>query len=359
MNTVKRQLSILTLALCAAFAVVTPAATQAQSYSNGPRDATISSFDVRQVQRLRPGSVLSFSLIGTPGATVSLQIAGATKGLQLRETSAGTYEGDYTIRTRDRLTPTSVVTARVLKSGQAFSATLARSLVAGQPDLVTQTVAQINGFNMTAPDGVSPGDELNFSLSGTPGATARVTVQGLNQVIKLSEISRGRYEGSYVIRRQDRLGSEVNAEGFLMQGGRETSQRFQQRFAGGRDDGGRDNRQQAVATCANCGAVESVNVVEVRSDTPNVLGTIAGGVLGGVVGNQVGGGSGKDIATIVGAVGGAYAGNRVQNNMGKSKVFRVTVRLDAGSTQNFDYADDPAVQVGTRVKIDNGALLRL
>lgn len=368
MNIVKRQLSILTLALGAAFTVATPAAVQAQSHSNASRDAAISSFDVEQLKRLRPGNVLSFRLVGTPGATVSLQIAGATKGLQLRETSAGTYEGDYTIRKRDRLTATSVVTARVLKSGQAHSATLARSLVEGEPDLVPQSVAQISGFNMTAPDGMSPGDELNFTLTGTPGAAVRVALQGSNQAIKLTEVSRGRYEGAYVVRRQDRLGNEVNAESFLKYANREISQRFQQRVAGGRDDAGsaqtqrneaRDTRQQAMATCASCGAVASVNVVEVNSDAPNVLGTIAGGVLGGVLGNQVGGGSGKDIATIVGAVGGAYAGNRVQNNMGKTKVFRVAVRLDSGSTQSFDYAEDPAVQVGTRVKIDNGLLLRL
>ena len=384
MNIIKRQLSLLSLALCTVFTVVTPLSVQAQSSSTVSRGAaTISSFDVQQLRRLRPGNVLSFSLIGSPGAAVSLQIAGATRGLQLSETSPGTYQGDYTIRSRDRLTGASLVTARVLKSGQTVSATLSRSLLLGEPDLVQQSVAQISTFNVTAPDGTSPGDELTFALSGTPGAKVRVAVQGIDNAITLSEVSRGSYEGAYVIRRQDRLGSELNVEGFLLNGRRETSQRFQQRLSLGRDESGRnensrndgsrndgsrnggsrndgrDGRQQAMVTCASCGAVESVNVVEVQGDAPNVLGTIAGGLLGGVVGNQIGGGSGKDIATIVGAVGGAYAGNRVQNNMGKSKVFRVAVRLDNGGTQNFDYAEDPAVQVGTRVKIDNGVLLRL
>ena len=73
----------------------------------------------------------------------------------------------------------------------------------------------------------------------------------------------------------------------------------------------------------------------------------------------MGGGSGRDLATIVGAVGGAYAGNRVQNNMDKTKIFRVAVRLDGGDMQNFDYANDPSVQVGARVKVENGVLIRL
>jgi hypothetical protein len=40
-------------------------------------------------------------------------------------------------------------------------------------------------------------------------------------------------------------------------------------------------------------------------------------------------------------------------------VFRVTVRLEGGTTQGFDYAQDPSMQVGTRVRVDNGALVRL
>ena len=110
--------------------------------------------------------------------------------------------------------------------------------------------------------------------------------------------------------------------------------------------------------CSTCGTIESVNLVEIKDGKSNVLGTIAGGVLGGVLGNQVGGGSGKDLARVIGAVGGAYAGNRVQNNMNKDKVHRVTVRLQGGDTRDFDYAEDPQVAVGTRVKVEGDVLVR-
>jgi len=45
--------------------------------------------------------------------------------------------------------------------------------------------------------------------------------------------------------------------------------------------------------------------------------------------------------------------------MDKTKVYRVTVRMAGGNKQDFDYANDPAVQVGTRVKVENGVLIRL
>ena len=359
---IQRQLSILSLAVAAALPVALPTAALAQTYASAS-ETRISSFGVEQVRRLRPGNVLSFSLNGTPGSTVTLQIAGATKTLQMSEVRPGEYAGEYTIRTRDRLTAASTVTARLLKNGRTNSAMLGSSLLLGANDPAPMATAPITAFDVTAVDGFQPGDELSFSLKGKPGGAARVAVQGVDKRIPLTEVSRGVYEGSYVIRRQDRLQGELIADGYLMSDQRETSQHFERRFdrAGnetGRNDG-RDTWQQPVAACANCGSVESVNIVEVKGDSPNVIGTIAGGLLGGVVGHQVGGGSGKDLATIVGAVGGAYAGNRVESNMGKTKVFRVAVRLEGGSTQNFDYPNDPLVQVGTRVKVENGVLIRL
>ena len=359
---IQRQLSILSLAIAAALPIVLPTTALAQTRVSAT-ETRIASLGVEQVRRLRPGNVLSFSLSGTPGAVVTLQIAGATKNLQMKEMSPGEYEGEYTIRTRDKLTAASTVTARLLKNGRTTTAMLGTSLLLGANDPVPVATAPITAFNVVAVDGFQPGDEVNFSLKGTPGGAARVAVQGVDKRIPLTEVSSGVYEGSYVIRRQDRLQGEFSADGFLMSDRRETSQHFERRFNSngyetGRNDG-RDTRQPLVAACANCGSVESVNVVEVKGDSPNVIGTIAGGLLGGVVGHQVGGGSGKDLATIVGAVGGAYAGNRVENNMGKTKVFRVAVRLEGGNVQSFDYANDPSVQVGTRVKVENGQLIRL
>lgn len=369
---IQRQLSILSLAIAAALPVALPTAAVAQ-ISASAYDTRISTLGVEQVRRLRPGNVLSFNLTGTPGAAVTLQIAGATQIVQMREARPGEYTGEYTIRNRDRLTAASTVTARLEKYGRTTSAMLASSLLQGASDPTPVVTAPITAFNVTASDGFQPGDEVNFLLRGNPGGIARVAVQGVATRIVLPEVSRGVYEGSYVIRRHDRLRGEFIADGYLLSDRRETSAHFERRFDhNGNETGryedrhdrqdrqdGRDSRQQPVAACANCGSVASVELVEVKGDSPNIIGTIAGGLLGGVIGHQVGGGRGKDLATVVGAVGGAYAGNRVENSRDKTKVYRVAVRLEGGAMQNFDYANDPAVQVGTRVKVENGVLIRL
>jgi outer membrane lipoprotein SlyB len=115
---------------------------------------------------------------------------------------------------------------------------------------------------------------------------------------------------------------------------------------------------QPVVSCGHCGAVTGVKQVTIQGEQANVLGSIAGGVLGGVLGHQVGGGRGRDLATVAGALGGAYAGNRIQNNMNKKIVYRVSVRMDNGTTRTFDYAEDPGLRTGTRVKVDGKGLGR-
>ncbi len=349
----QRPLSILALAVAATLplGLVSNAAAQSQSYQQSALG--VSAFGVDQVDQLRPGEVLSFRLDATPDARVSLQIAGTTVPVQMNETSPGRYVGEYTIRQRDRLTASTTVTARVLKNGQSTSATLGQSLQVGGADPVAAAGTAISGFQVNAPERVQPGDELNFSVTGAAGGQASVALQGVSKRIALSEVRPGVYEGSYVVRRSDKLRGSVVADAHLLSNRRDNILRYDAALRGATD------RPQAVASCNSCGSVVSVNLVTVKGDSNNVLGTIAGGVLGGVLGNQVGGGSGKDLATIAGAVGGAYAGNRIENSRDKKQVHRVNVRLDDGTTRNFDYAEAPGLAAGARVKVENDALARL
>lgn len=344
-----RPLSILTLAIAATLPLALPGAALAQSATQ-QNDLGVTGFGVTPLDQLRPGEVLVFKLDGTPDARVSLQISGASTRLQLNEVQPGRYEGEYTIRTRDKLSANSTVTARLEKNGQAVTATLSQPLQAGSGPAAG---GPISSFHVSAPAQVQPGDELVFALHGQPGGQASASVQGITQRIPLAEVRPGIYEASYVVRRSDKLRGNLVADGRLVVNRRETTVRY---------DAGHHGAQggsHTAATCKHCGSVTAVNLVTVKDDHPNVLGTIAGGVLGGVLGHQVGGGSGRDLATIAGAVGGAYAGNRVENNMNKKQVHRVSVRLDNGTTRSFDYAADPGLRVGARVKVENDALARL
>lgn len=322
----------------------------------------VDSFGVKQLPALQPGSELAFSLSGTPGASITLHIAGATGEVPMTERLPGSYSGDYTVRLRDRLGAASLVTAQITKDGQTHSMAMDQSLVLGARSPAPAAAARIARFTVTAPERARPGDELHFMLTGAPAGAARVAVQGVSAITALTEVQRGVYEGRYTLRRGDAVQRNLVATGYLVVNRQESSQRFDSRLVDGgnaiRADGRPADERQGRAHCAECGVVESVSLVEVDGDKPNLLGTIAGGVLGGVIGHQVGGGSGKDLATIAGAVGGAYVGNRAENRLDKTQVHRVLVRMDSGATRSIDYAADPGLPVGVAVKFDNGAIVR-
>lgn len=111
------------------------------------------------------------------------------------------------------------------------------------------------------------------------------------------------------------------------------------------------------AVCHECGTVESIESFTEKGQATGG-GAIAGGVIGGIIGHQIGGGRGKDLATVAGAVGGAIAGHEVEKNVKKVTRYRVTLRMDDGTSQVLTLDAANNVAVGDKVKIVDGALVR-
>lgn len=109
--------------------------------------------------------------------------------------------------------------------------------------------------------------------------------------------------------------------------------------------------------CANCGVVQSVNLVETAGQGSG-LGAVAGGVVGGLLGNQIGNGNGRTVATVAGVAGGAFAGNQVEKNINKTKHYNIVIRMNDGATRTFRQNTDPGLAIGEKVKIENGIIVR-
>lgn len=106
------------------------------------------------------------------------------------------------------------------------------------------------------------------------------------------------------------------------------------------------------------GVVQAIDVIPREQAASIGLGTVAGAVVGGVLGNQVGSGSGRTAATVAGAVGGGVVGHKMEQNTANSgQVYRVAVRMDNGSVQTLAQEVAPGVQVGDRVRLDNGVIV--
>ena len=328
----------------------------------GPR---IDGFNVDEVRRLEPGAELAFDLYGSPGGSASLRIAGAQRTLALTEVEPGQYSGTYTISSRDRITASSAVTGNLRLGNQVASTVLAESLQIGV-GAHTQNAApgpapRITRFDVQASGDLGGGSELPFTLTGTPGGKADLTIAGTKGRLFLPEVRSGEYAGTYVVKRSDRIANNAAVTANLTVGQRVTSATL-----------GRPLMVAAAAQvaspmaapiarapryCSSCGVVEAVNLVEVKGDG-SYLGTIGGGVVGALLGSQVGGGNGKTAAEIAGALGGAYAGRQVEQNVRKSSHYEVLVRLQNGGTQTVTYQAEPGYRIGEKVRITDGTLAR-
>jgi outer membrane lipoprotein SlyB len=107
------------------------------------------------------------------------------------------------------------------------------------------------------------------------------------------------------------------------------------------------------------GAVESIEPIRTRPQGSGA-GAVVGGVLGAVVGHQFGGGVGRVAMTGLGAAGGAIAGNNVERNHNESiSGYRVSIRLDNGTTRTFERSQVAGLQVGDRVRLDADSFHRV
>jgi outer membrane lipoprotein SlyB len=332
-------------------------AAQAQQYRTvGP---AIQGFNVDEVRRLDPGVELPFTLYGTPGGIATIHIRGANRNLTMVETEPGRYEGIYTIGTRDKINPSSEVTANLRVGNNVASSVLSESLLRlprgeNMPPMLAGG-PRIERFDVEGNDELGPGNALVFTINGTPGARVRMSIAGARGEFFLPEVQPGLYRGTYTIRREDAIRPDSAVTAKLRQGDRVVSATLgKPLLAGG--SAARVPQQRVARYCTNCGTVEAVNIVNVTGDG-GYIGAIAGSVVGGLLGNQVGSGSGRTAATVAGAAAGAAAGREIDRNRGPSQRYEVVVRYATnGATEKLTYENDPGFRVGERVRVNDGVL---
>lgn len=109
---------------------------------------------------------------------------------------------------------TRILSSTIFSVLMLFSA----SAYAKHPDIQSFDVEQVNALD--------PGTELNFTLEGSPKARASVRIAGVPRTINLRETSRGEYEGTYTIRKTDRIASNAAVTATLVQGKKRTVARL-------------------------------------------------------------------------------------------------------------------------------------
>ena len=323
---------------------------------------TITGFDVKQVERLSPGSEMVFTLYGTPGADARINIDGINGQYLLPEVEPGVYVGSYTIRSYDRLSATSMVTGNLRLGNEVATAVLDESLLAGAPwrsqsgSVPSGLAPRIERFTVAPINRIEPGSELYFTLAGTPGGKASVRVNGMQGKIFLDETTAGNYQGSYTIKTRDRIAPNSSVTANLRAGNRQADAVLREPLVVTGAVRPVALANQPARICANCGTVEAINTIQVKGDG-SYIGLIGGGVAGAVLGSQVGNGRGKTAAELLGAVGGALAGREIERNVKKNTHYEVVTRLESGGTQTVTYNEPPPFKMGDKVRIEGNVLV--
>ena len=342
---------------------VAPAYAQSYQTATVVSAPRIRGFEVDEIRRLVPGNELTFKLYGTPGGRASLNIKGATRNLNMTEVDPGEYEGTYTIGTRDRITANSQVTANLRVGNLVTSGVLAESVQRAPGErradrnqsVASDGTPRIERFDVRGDSELTPGNELNFMVYGTPGAKVDMAIEGAKGVFFLPEVKPGEYAGEYIIRRADRIASNSVVTANMRIGNRVATTKLNKPLMLASTT---PVTAAAVARyCGNCAVVEAINVVQVDGDG-SYLGTIGGGVIGAAIGSQIGDGRGKTAAQIAGALGGAYIGRNIERNAKRTQHYEVVVRFKNAGTQTVTYEQDPGLRVGEKVKVNNGVLAR-
>jgi hypothetical protein len=201
----------------------------------------IDNFTVDPANQITPGTEIGLWVEGTAKGKASVRIAGVPRTINLREVEPGMYEGSYTVRSKDRIAPNAPVRSTLTKSGRSSVATVnlraaapvaaapaAAAPAAPAPAAPAAGAPKIDRFNVAPVDKLDPGVDLKFTLVGTPGARAVVTIQGVARDIDMKEVKPGEYEASYTVRRLDHFPASGNVVARLESGGKVARTRLNQ-----------------------------------------------------------------------------------------------------------------------------------
>ncbi len=154
-----------------------------------PPPLRIERFGMVPIERIEAGAELRFVLEGLAGGSATVDVPGVVSDLRLQETRPGRYEGSYTIRRADTISPNRPLVGTLRMGDRVVSSNLPIALAQAaapvlapdnKPPLV-ENIRPRDGETVPAGTSVSIGGNFNDrGGSGVDPASVRISVAGRN-----------------------------------------------------------------------------------------------------------------------------------------------------------------------------------
>ena len=148
----------------------------------------IERFTVAPIDKVEPGAELRFSLNGLPGGAAEVDLPGVAR-VPMQEVRPGVYEGAYTLRRTDNLTPSRPIVASLRVGNETVRSNLTQGLTADAKPPVLRNLSPKEGEAIT--DRTAIAVSATFDDAGGVGVdpkSVRIVVAGRN-VTPESEIT--------------------------------------------------------------------------------------------------------------------------------------------------------------------------
>jgi uncharacterized protein YcfJ len=284
----------------------------------------IDGFDVERVAELVPGTRLNFSVFGSPGAQVVLQIDGARRPLPLHELQAGVYDGSYVLDPGERIAPGARVIATLRLDGLETRAALDEPLLLGEAPL--PAARPVDALPPMPAPSAEPGRAHGTRPAPAPAPTAPPAPATVPSASPSPVPSPWPTDTRPIP-------APATDHPALPQAATE-----QPAPAPRRD----------LPSCPDCAIVESIRPLPAGERPPT---SVPGTLLGGLFGERVGQAVDRHVARVSGAVERAVHGRPLDERAGPGA--EVVLRLPNGQRLLRVYDHAPDLRVGDSVRRSN------
>lgn len=146
-----------------------------------PTVLKIDRFSVAPIDKVEPGAELRFTINGMAGAVAEVDIPGVASKLPMREVRPGVYEGAYTFKRQDKLTPSRPMVATLRAGDRSVTLALTQSLTADAKPPVIRNLAPRDGEAVMHGGAIAVSGTFDDAGGvGVDPATVRIMLSGRN-----------------------------------------------------------------------------------------------------------------------------------------------------------------------------------